>query len=257
MKIITWLCHKGGVGKTTLSFNTGAALAQRGYRVLLVDADPQGSLTHLAGFKRSGAFYDLIERDAMFGDVLVEVDSGRYCGDGSGKLLLLGGNAETDNINVQRHARRLRDKLRMLEDDLDVIVIDTNPSPSKLHVGAYLATDFLIYPTIAEDLPLIGLSDSIDFTESAQGLRVDMGYRELTVLGIVPNKIRQATALHPIYVSKMRDKWGDAVWPVINERIVWGEASAKRLPVFVYEPNGKAAMELNEIVDRMEAAING
>lgn len=258
MKIITWLCHKGGVGKTTLSYNTAAGLAARGYRVALVDADPQGSLTHMAGFQREPAFYDLIERDAAFGSCFRQIDPDVYCPEkDGGYLLLMPGNAETDNINVQRHAKRLRDKLRALVNDVDVVIIDTNPSPSKLHVGAYLATDYIIYPCIPEELPLVGLEDSISFTIGADELRVELGYHEIKIAGIVPTMVKQTTVQHAHFIGEMCNRYGaEYVWPQINHLTAWSEAAHHHRPVYVYEPGGKAAEQLHQVMQRVEAIIS-
>lgn len=256
MKIITCLSHKGGVGKTTLAYNLSAGLACWGYRVCMVDADPQGSLTHLAGFTREPMFYDLIVRDAAFGSCLREIEQKVYRPqDPNGRLLLMPGNAETDNINLAQYARRLRDRLRALENDFDFIMIDTNPSPSKLHVGAYLATDYIIYPTVPEDMPLIGLQDSIQFTSGANELRADMGFQSIQVAGIIPNLVSKKTVQHQHFLKKMREKWGGFVWPEISRLTAWSESSAFHQPVFVYDRGGQASKQLWQIVDQLEEVL--
>ena len=68
MKVLTFLNEKGGVGKTTLTSTIGAGLAIMGYRVLLIDADPQGHLTISYGLKKHHSLYDLLVRDAEFND---------------------------------------------------------------------------------------------------------------------------------------------------------------------------------------------
>jgi chromosome partitioning protein len=253
MKIITCLSHKGGVGKTTLAYNLAAGLASWGHRVCMVDADPQGSLTHLAGFKRAPMLYDLIVRDAAFGTCLYEIEAKIYRPQESGGcLMLLPGNAETDNINVAQYVGRLRDRLRALEKDFDYIMIDTNPSPSKLHVGAYMATDMIIYPTVPEDMPLVGLNDSIKFTNGANELRADLGFQHIQVAGIIPNMVSKKTVQHQHYLKKMQEQWPGYVWPEISRLMAWSDSAAKHQPVFTFAPGGKAAQQLWDIVDRLE-----
>ena len=70
MKIITLLNEKGGVGKTTLATHIAAGLAFRGFRVVLVDADPQGHATVALGLPKEPGLYDLLVRDAPFKSVL-------------------------------------------------------------------------------------------------------------------------------------------------------------------------------------------
>ena len=223
MKIITLLNHKGGVGKTTMAVTIASGLAAKGKRVMLVDADGQGSATIALGFKKSPAFYDLIVRGAMYEQVLQVVPPERYMKAGralatsdkpmringeavgdapsptSGFLWVVGGNAETLNIDPMANTTTVRQRLHDLEEDVDVIVIDTSPTPSKLHAGIYLATDYILYVTEVEYLAYDGLLESIRYFKAAQNYRLDYGIAQMAVMALSPtNNAHKPHNIKPI-----------------------------------------------------------
>src|SRR5262245_24919058 len=102
MKIITLLNEKGGVGKTTMAATIGAGLAIMGYRVMLIDADPQGHLTLSFGIKRQYSLYNLLVRDEEFSKpgIVVPVPPEVYAlpnakTPSTGRLFIVPGNRET------------------------------------------------------------------------------------------------------------------------------------------------------------------
>src|SRR5690606_27606603 len=92
---------KGGVGKTTTSIHIAAGLAMRGYKVLIVDADPQGHATYTLGINKEPCFHDLLVRNAPFDKMVRPVDPERYVAPdtkASGALFLIPSNVETRSI---------------------------------------------------------------------------------------------------------------------------------------------------------------
>lgn len=265
MKIITMLNHKGGVGKTTLAYHTGTALAARGWKVLGVDGDGQGSLTIEAGKEKEPCFYDAFVRQANFSDVIRVVDPAKYLPPkryhhqynikDSGFFWLIPGNAETMNVDPLLNSRDVRDRLLDLQDDVDVVIVDTSPTPSKLHAGIYLATDLIMYPTELEYLSTDGLLESIRYTDIAQGYRLEFGIKQIEMLGIVPNKFRQTTVNHTENLIKLQERFGSLVWEPISLATAWPDASVLKKPVFAHEPNGRAAVECWNMVERIEEVL--
>jgi chromosome partitioning protein len=273
MKIITFLNHKGGVGKTTMAVTVACGLASKGLRVALVDADGQGSATIALGKKKKPSFYDLIVRDAMYKQILDVIPHERYMKAGKaipssvapmringdvayeaqpleGFLWLIAGNAETLNIDPMANATSVRNRLHDLRDDVDVVIIDTSPTPSKLHAGIYLATDYILYPTEVEYLAYDGLLESIRYFASAQKYRLDYGIAQMSVMGIIPNKYRPSTAQHQANLETLRGKFGDAVWEPVTLGIAWSDATMERVPVYNYT-NGKAGEDAWGIINRV------
>lgn len=249
--------QKGGVGKTTASTTIAAGLAARGHRVLLIDADAQGSATSLIGLRKYPGLYNLLVRwedllETAEGDLgrayaqVIRMVPPEYHG-GGGRLAVLGSNVETRNIaHSISDAWGLADRLDPLNDRFDFCIIDTSPTPSLLHGSIYLATDWLLYPTQCENGSIEGLVDTIGHLTSVQKARV------VQIAGILPTRYRAGTLEHQYYLNLLKEQFGAKVWPEVPERIVWAEAWSARKPVFLYDPRSDAAGAAWELVDRIE-----
>lgn len=251
MKAITVLNEKGGTGKTTVAVTVAAGLAARGHRVLLVDADAQGHATRALALQKLPGLYDLLVRDAPYAGCIQTIEATRYGGNGASRLSVLVGNVETRHIaqNIS-DVFLLHDKLTELAAIYDVAVIDTAPTPSLLHAAIMLASDWVLCPTLCEFWSFDGLAESLNRLQNLQHLR------PVKVLGIVPMRVRTMTLEHMDNLEKLRDQFGDLVWPPVPERIVWAEASTYMVPVFVHAPDSAAAGHAWELVDRCEEVLN-
>jgi chromosome partitioning protein len=259
MKVITLLNEKGGVGKTTLATHLAAGLAVRGYRVVLIDADPQGHATVVSGLPKEPGFYNLLVRDAPFKNTMRFIPPEVYQIPGqpvSGQLFVVPSNIETRNIaNSISDAFAVSDRLQELNSLIDFVVFDTSPTPSLLHGSIYLATDYIIYPTKCEYLSFDGLVESIKHREAAQVHRDKWNLDPIEVLGIVPTMYRNQTIEHSENLKELRQQFGDLVWPPIHQRTIWAEAVTMRQPVFAIAPQTKAAEEALALVDRVLGAL--
>jgi chromosome partitioning protein len=262
MKVITILNEKGGVGKTTIAITVAAGLAARGHNVLLVDADAQGHATISLGLRKYPGLYDLLVRwqdlverhNGSEGEVynsVVKTIAPDFFG-GTGLLAAIGSNVETRNIaHSISDAWLLADRLRTLGDTFDYCLVDTAPTPSLLHGAIYLATDWLVYPTLCEYWSIDGLAESISRLDAVQRSR------EISVAGIVPVRFRRTTLEHRERLKTLRERFGELVWPEVPERIVWAEAASYQRPVFLHDPNSDAADHAWELVDRVEGLGHG
>ncbi len=251
MKVITILNEKGGVGKTTVAITVAAGLAARGHRVLLIDADAQGHATRALGLTKYPGLYDLMVRDADYEAVIKPIPAAKYGGQGPSTLSVLGSNVETRNIAQSiSESWALIDKLAPLADVFDVCLIDTSPTPSLLHGSIYMATDWIIYPTLCEFWSFDGLAESMSHRNAIADLR------KVEIAGIVPMRLRANTLEHSENLKRLHDKFGSLVWEAVPERIVWPEAATYQLPVFVHAPGSEAAADAWKLVDHVEA-LNG
>lgn len=261
MKIITLLNEKGGVGKTSLATHIATGLAIKGWRVVLVDADPQGHATISLGMRKEPGLYDLLVREARFQDVLRVVPPERYQlpNEASrGQLIMLPGNVETRNISQSiSDALAVVRRFKQLENLVDVVIFDTSPTPSLLHGSIYLATNGIIYPTKCEVLSFDGLSESLLRRNEAQPSRDQFGLGDLEVMGIVPTMFRPQTLEHEDNLSALRERFGDLVWEPIIMRTIWAEAARAYQPVFSFAPTSKAAQEAWQMVERVEGIMQG
>ncbi|MHB1854341.1 MAG: ParA family protein, partial [Acidimicrobiales bacterium] len=150
--------QKGGVGKTTTAVNLGAALAELGYRTLVVDLDPQGNATTGLGINARGldtSIYDVLMRDTPLEDC-IEPTSLRNLFVCPATIDLAG--AEIELVPMFSRELRLRKGLERVLEDFDFVLIDCPPSLGLLTVNGLAAATEVIVPIQCEYYALEGLS---------------------------------------------------------------------------------------------------
>jgi chromosome partitioning protein len=244
MKVIMLLNEKGGVGKTTMAATIGSGLAMMGYRVLLIDADPQGHLTLTFGLKKQHSLYDLLVRDADFNDpgIVIPISPESFASpemrSRTGKLFILPGNRETRLIAqaLESELFAIRNKMAELEeaDVVDVVIFDTSPTPSAFHALVFLATQHIIYPTEVNYLSFDGLVASIQSTTGYSKKKLESGLEEIRLTGIIPTKFRANTLEHQEKFKALKKGFGDLVWHPMPQSVIWEEAVARQKTIFSY-----------------------
>jgi chromosome partitioning protein len=162
-KIIVWANHKGGVGKTTATANSSAALAERGARVLAVDLDPQGHLGEMFGIGANGRvrLEHVMLGNATAADAIVTVHE---------RVDLLPCTEELAEAQFQvaadpNGAQRLRQVLEPLTDDYDYILLDSPPGIGFWSGMALLTAQWALIATLAEELPVLSSGKIADFID--------------------------------------------------------------------------------------------
>jgi len=266
MKVLTFLNEKGGVGKTTLAGTIGAGLAIMGYRVLMIDADPQGHLTISFGLKKYHSLYDLLVRDAEFSDpgIVHTISPNIYAPpkglqQETGHLFIVPGNRETRLVAQALEGEPFRIRNRMIEleeeDIMDFVIFDTSPTPSTFHALIYLATDHILYPTEVTYLSFDGLIESIKHTTGYSKQRVQQGLSEIKLTGIIPTKFRSKTLEHQEKFETLRQNFGNLVWTPLPMSVVWEEAMARKCSIFRYAYDHAAAVDAWKVVRTAEERI--
>ncbi len=238
-RIIAMVNQKGGVGKTTSTVNLGAALAEYGRRVLLVDFDPQGALSVALGVpahQLERSVYDLLMDDeCSIGDVTVETTV-----EG---LELVPSNidlsaAEVALVNEVAREHALARVLAPVVNDYDYIIIDCQPSLGLLTVNALTAADGVVIPLECEYFALRGaklLMDTITKVRSRLNPRLE-------VIGVVAT-MYDARTLHTREVlARVVDAFGDDVFhTVISRTIKFPDATVAGEPITSFAPSHPAA----------------
>ena len=157
-RIVAVANQKGGVGKTTTAINLAASIASRGYRVLLVDFDPQGNASSGVGWPRDRvekSIYDVLVGDVTIAEAIVPTEIATlFLAPATTDLV----GAEIELISADRRERVLADALAPVVAQYDYIVIDCPPSLGLLTLNALVAADGVIVPMQAEYFALEGLS---------------------------------------------------------------------------------------------------
>lgn len=244
--IIAIAGRKGGSGKTTTAINLAGALAERGWRVALVDLDPQASLTRvlLRGEQPTeGIGRRLLEQRPLDGLAVPTGIAGvtLYPGDRSVESAAL---ALADNPTG---ALRLRKLLRPVVGD-DMIILDTPPSLSFALNTALLAADIALLPTELVQQDLDALQDTIDLREELDELGA------ARIAAIVPNAVRpyrHDTAV----IAALRQAWGDLVAEPVPLSEGVKVALNLALPVVTHDPQGAAARAYRALAARVAAEV--
>ena len=238
-RVIAMCNQKGGVGKTTSTINLGAALAQYGRRVLLVDLDPQGALSAGLGVQShqlDRTIYNLmLERSTTLADVLV---STKVEG-----LDLLPANidlsaAEVQLINEVGREQTLGRALRPVLHAYDYILIDCQPSLGLLTVNALACADAVLMPVAAEYFSLRGVALLVDtITKVQERLNPD-----LTVDGVLVTMFDGRTVHSREVVATLVEQFGDQLYDtVISRTVKFPEATVAGDPISIYAPTSAAA----------------
>ena len=235
VEVLALANQKGGVAKTTTTLNLGVAFAERGYRVLLIDLDPQGNLTMSQGLNP-----DAIER-SMF-DVLVnrlpieEVIERREVDIAVSSIDLAGADmALSSQIGRER---ALQKALAPITDRYDYILIDTPPSLGLLTINAFVAATGVIVPVQTEYLSLRGL---VQLENTLAMVRENLNPK-VEIVGILPTMYDKRLTHSREADEILRENFGSLVYHTrIRKTIRFAEAPVKGSSVLAYEPSGEAA----------------
>ncbi|WP_122819525.1 ParA family protein [Nocardioides pantholopis] len=238
-RVISMCNQKGGVGKTTTTINLGAALAEYGRKVLLVDFDPQGSLSVGLGLnphEMDLTVYNLLmERDVKVEDVIVP--------SGVPGMDLLPSNIDLSAAEVQlvHEVAREQTLARVLAPavkDYDVILIDCQPSLGLLTVNALTASDGVIVPLECEYFALRGvalLKTTIDKVTERLNPR-------LVIDGVLGTMYDGRTLHAREVMERLVDAWGERVFhTVIRRTIKFSDSTVAGEPITSYASSSAGA----------------
>lgn len=248
-KVYAIVNQKGGVGKTTSVINMSAYLAAAGWRVLVVDMDPQSNATSALGIDKNEvgrSTYDLLLGLASFEDVVVEHEELN--------LTLLPANpalsgAEVELVNEMAREYRLKYALEPVIDRFDYVLIDCPPSLSLLTINALAAArDGVLIPVQCEYLALEGLSSLIQTVERVKQFLNP----QLQIRGLIMTMYDSRTNLSRQVVEEVRNYFPGRVFrTIIPRNIRLSEAPSFGQPINLYAPTSAGAVAYRVLTSEM------
>ncbi len=231
--------QKGGVGKTTSTVNLGAALAELGLRVLIVDLDPQGNASTGVGIETRGlehSMYHVLMQDEQLDNVIEPTDvKGLFVAPAS--LDLAG--AEIELVPAFSREQRLKRALADVLDDYDYVLVDCPPSLGLLTVNGLAAADEVLVPIQCEYYALEGLGQllrNVDMVKKNLNPDLDLS----TILCVMYDA---RTKLSDQVVTEVRDHFGDKVLrSVIPRNVRISEAPSFGQPITTFDPRSRGAL---------------
>lgn len=242
-RVIAIANQKGGVGKTTTAVNLGAALAEIGFRVLVVDLDPQGNASTGLGINPrdvESSIYDVLMTDTPALDC-VEPTSLKNLFVLPATIDLAG--AEIELVSAFSRELKLRRALEPVRSEYDVILIDCPPSLGLLTVNGLAAADDVIVPVQSEYYALEGLGQLLKNVAMIRSVNPTLDVR-----GIVLTMHDSRTKLAEQVESEVREHFGARVYKTVVPRTVrLSEAPSFGQPIIVFDPSSRGATAYREL----------
>ncbi|UFU08148.1 ParA family protein [Ruania halotolerans] len=250
-RIIAMCNQKGGVGKTTTTINLGAALAEYGRKVLIVDFDPQGAASAGLGFNAheldqtiytelmaaKPEIHQVIQHTAVPGLDLIPANIDLSA-------------AEVQLVNEVAREQALSRVLRPATDDYDVILIDCQPSLGLLTVNALTAAHGVIIPLETEFFALRGVALLVETIDKVR----DRLNPRLHTDGILATMVDARTLHSREVLARVREAFGDTVFDTVIARTVkFPDASVATEPITTYAPNHAGAYNYRKLARELIA----
>ncbi|MCB0633945.1 MAG: ParA family protein [Lewinella sp.] len=235
--VISIANNKGGVGKTSSSQNIGAALAQLGKKILLVDLDPQANLTDAFGIDEAETgIYEVMKRDIDL--PLIEI---------SKKLYLLPSGLDLSVAEIEFSSKPAREKILQrkvidkIKDDFDFVIIDCPPSLGLLTLNALTASDMAFVPLDAEFFSMKGIDKFLYLINQVRESELNS---HIDITGIFITQYEKRLILKNDILGMIEENFpGKVMQTRIRKNIAIPEAQAQGIDIFQYSKSSNGAKD--------------
>jgi chromosome partitioning protein len=251
-RVIAVANQKGGSGKTTTTRSLGAALAERGRTVLMVDLDPQASLSEGCGIalhELKDTTYQVLIGSARIADILFEIEERVFLAPTNIHLSA----AELQLVNMNRREDKLRNALKPVRESIDYVLIDCPPSFGLLTVNALSAADSVLIPMTCDYYTLLGVRLLLDTVSEIQ--------REvnpnLTIEGILPTRFDARTLHAREMLKRAKDELGGRYRvfdTVVRESVRFKESPIAGQSILAYAHASEGAKAYRSLAEEIDHA---
>ena len=229
MKTIAIANQKGGVGKTTTAVTLAFGLAQKGYKTLILDLDPQGHVSFSLGKDKVPSLYHLIVENKPLASVITHIHP---------NLDAVLGNKQTEAVKRYVTTLNFREKIiinALQSAPYDVAILDLAPSIDVLHVSALVASHWIIIPTKLDALAVDGVNEILHSIAEI----LHEGY-PLKGYSILPTFFDRTTKETMLQLEELAKAFPANVWPPIPQDTKVREAAAFGKTIWEYQANTSA-----------------
>ena len=248
-RIIAIANQKGGVGKTTLTFNLGGALAELGQKVLLIDLDPQGNLSsvfidNIHSLSKTIADV-LLEDQAEFEEVINKTQIPN--------LDLIASNLALNDIDTHLAGNddaqyMLIDEIKELKDSYDYILIDCPPNLGKATRIALVTAQELLIPIECQGWAVKGSSQLLAYVEKIR----KKANPNLRVLGFLINKYDPRRNIEKNYYKVLKETYKDLIFKAkFYNHVQYTEAATNQKPITMYLPHSRQARAYRKLAQEI------
>lgn len=255
-KVITVANQKGGVGKTTVTMNVGAALASRKYRVLLIDSDPQANLSSYLGVVPGEEPYlDLRTLDEIYltkrpadadfrESCIAKTESGVH---------LIATDKALSGVEHYLFSRSDREMvlarfLKPVREHYDFILIDTPPSLNLLTLNALCASDSVLIPIQPQFFSLEGI---VKIREAIENIRGRWN-EKLEIEGVVASQVSQRRKLTSEVLQTLKDELGPVLFEsMVHDNAAVAESSGHAESVLSYDRSSRGAQDFMNVAEEL------
>lgn len=244
-KVICISQHKGGTGKTVTCVNFGAALAELGKRILLIDLDPQASLTISMGINPPDlkhSMHEVLTNPSFSLESIISISH-------VPKVSIAPSDINLAVVEVQLSSsigreKVLYKKLMPVRDNYDYVILDSPPSLGLLSVNALAAADTVIVPIQCHPLALYGVKHLLQVINT---IKEELN-QNLSIEGVLLTMLDRRTRLSQDVAQQVRSAFGDMVFKTpIYQRIKIAEGAVQGGPITSYAPSSEAAVDYRNL----------
>lgn len=251
-KIISFANQKGGVGKTTSCVNVAASLGVKGFKVLLVDLDPQGNTTSGVGIPKKGlkgTTRELLSGKMPTEEIIIHTPFQNLDVVPTNTAL---SSSEFDLYEYDESEKRMKIALDSIRDQYDYILIDCPPSLGMLTINAFTASDGVIVPMQCEFYALEGLSQLMITIN-----RIKRLYNpELAVCGVLITMYNGRLLLSMQVMAELEKHYAGQLFETkISRNVKLTEAPGFGKPVYYHDKSSKGAKEYLEVAKELSRRI--
>jgi len=248
-RIIAFVNHKGGVGKTTTVLNVAAGLHIRGRSVLMVDMDAQANLTTSVGLSQEedSTIYDVLTQKKTLPEIIRKCNNGTFIAPSALDMATLA--EQFASGNVLRREEILKYALESVVNDYDYILIDCAPSLDITTKNALSAATDAYVPVSAEFLPTKGLKSIIEILTNIRRNRINPN---INITGVITTKFIKGRAICNDVHESLIQQFGKIVFKTtIRENVSITESPAYNKDIFEHKRSSLGAKDYMKLVDEI------